>query len=46
MTTEFWLHGFPVPRQTVPLAVQAESWGFDGLLLADSENWSAIRTWS
>jgi 5,10-methylenetetrahydromethanopterin reductase len=38
MTTEFWLHGFPVPRQTVPLAVQAESWGFDGLLLADSEN--------
>ncbi len=38
MNTEFWLHGFPVPRRAVPLAVQAERWGFDGLLLADSEN--------
>ncbi len=38
MSTEFWLHGFPVPRRAVPLAVQAEGWGFDGLLLADSEN--------
>ncbi|MFW3169741.1 LLM class flavin-dependent oxidoreductase [Geodermatophilus sp. CPCC 206100] len=35
---EIWLHGFPVPRRTVGLAVQAEAWGFDGLLLADSEN--------
>ncbi len=38
MSTEFWLHGFPVPRRATALAVQAEAWGFDGLLLADSEN--------
>lgn len=37
MAQEFWLHGFPIPGHTVGLAVQAESWGFDGLLLADSE---------
>jgi 5,10-methylenetetrahydromethanopterin reductase len=36
--TEFWLHGFPVPRSTAGLAVEAERRGFDGLLLADSEN--------
>lgn len=35
--TEYWLHGFPVPRRVVDLAVQAEEWGLDGLLLADSE---------
>ena len=38
MPTEIWLHGFPIPHRTVALAVQAERWGFDGLLLADSEN--------
>ena len=38
MPTEIWLHGFPIPRHTVDVAVQAERWGFDGLLLADSEN--------
>ena len=38
MPTEIWLHGFPIPYRTVALAVQAERWGFDGLLLADSEN--------
>lgn len=38
MAEEIWLHGFPLPRRTVDLAVQAERWGFDGLLLADSEN--------
>jgi 5,10-methylenetetrahydromethanopterin reductase len=38
MAAEIWLHGFPLPRRTVDLAVQAERWGFDGLLLADSEN--------
>ena len=38
MPTEIWLHGFPIPHPTVALAVQAERWGFDGLLLADSEN--------
>jgi 5,10-methylenetetrahydromethanopterin reductase len=37
MNTEFWLHGFPVPRRAAALAVQTERWGFDGLLLADSE---------
>ncbi|HXP55867.1 MAG TPA: LLM class flavin-dependent oxidoreductase [Streptosporangiaceae bacterium] len=38
MTCEFWMHGFPVPGQTQPLAVRAEELGFDGLLLADSQN--------
>ena len=38
MATEVWLHGFPIPRRTVELATRAEAWGFDGLLLADSEN--------
>ena len=38
MATEVWLHGFPFPRRTVELATRAEGWGFDGLLLADSEN--------
>jgi 5,10-methylenetetrahydromethanopterin reductase len=32
------MHGFPVPGQTQPLAVRAEELGFDGLLLADSQN--------
>jgi 5,10-methylenetetrahydromethanopterin reductase len=35
---EIYLHGFPIPGRTVELAVEAEQWGFDGLLLADSEN--------
>lgn len=38
MPTEIWLHGFPIPHRTVELALQAEQWGFDGLLLADSQN--------
>jgi 5,10-methylenetetrahydromethanopterin reductase len=39
MSIEIWLHGFPIPHRTVELAMQAERWGFDGLLLlADSEN--------
>jgi len=38
MDTEFWLHGFPVPRQAAALAGEAERQGFDGLMLADSEN--------
>jgi 5,10-methylenetetrahydromethanopterin reductase len=32
------MHGFPVPGQTQRLAVRAEELGFDGLLLADSQN--------
>ncbi len=38
MAAEIYLHGFPIPGRTVELAMQAEQWGFDGLLLADSEN--------
>src|SRR5215210_85868 len=38
MPTEIWLHGFPIPHRTVALAVQAERWGFDELLLTDSES--------
>ncbi len=34
---EIWLHGFPTPGRTVELARTLEDWGFDGLLLADSE---------
>jgi 5,10-methylenetetrahydromethanopterin reductase len=34
---EVWLHGFPVPSRTASLAAQAEDWGYDGLLLADSQ---------
>jgi 5,10-methylenetetrahydromethanopterin reductase len=36
-TPEVWLHGFPIPGRTASLAAQAEDWGFDGLLLADSQ---------
>jgi 5,10-methylenetetrahydromethanopterin reductase len=32
------MHGFPVPGRTSDLARQAEDLGFDGLLLADSQN--------
>jgi 5,10-methylenetetrahydromethanopterin reductase len=32
------MHGFPVPGRTGELARQAEKLGFDGLLLADSQN--------
>lgn len=32
------MHGFPVPGRTADLAGQAEDLGFDGLLLADSQN--------
>ena len=35
---EIWLHGFPVPRHAAALAMEAEERGFDGLMLADSEN--------
>jgi 5,10-methylenetetrahydromethanopterin reductase len=38
VTCEFWMHGFPVPGQTDRLATRAEELGFDGLLLADSQN--------
>jgi 5,10-methylenetetrahydromethanopterin reductase len=35
---QVWLHGFPVPSGCETTAVQAERLGFDGLLLADSQN--------
>jgi 5,10-methylenetetrahydromethanopterin reductase len=35
---EVWMHGFPIAGQTVATARQAEAQGFDGLLLADSQN--------
>src|ERR1700733_954939 len=38
MTCEFWMHWFPIPGQVERVAQQAEQWGFDGLLLADSQN--------
>jgi 5,10-methylenetetrahydromethanopterin reductase len=36
--TELWLHGFPVIGASAELARRAEAWGYDGLLLADSQN--------
>ena len=38
MTCEFWTHWFPIPGQIEAVAEQAEERGFDGLLLADSQN--------
>jgi 5,10-methylenetetrahydromethanopterin reductase len=38
VTCEFWMHGFPVPGRAQALGVRAEELGFDGLLLADSQN--------
>ncbi len=35
---QVWLHGFPVPGRCEAAAAQAERLGFDGLLLADSQN--------
>lgn len=37
MTCEFWMHWFPVPEQIETVAERAETLGFDGLLLADSQ---------
>ncbi len=34
---ELWLHGFPVIGASADLARRAEAWGYDGLLLADSQ---------
>jgi 5,10-methylenetetrahydromethanopterin reductase len=38
MTCEFWMHWFPIPGQVETVAERAEERGFDGLLLADSQN--------
>jgi 5,10-methylenetetrahydromethanopterin reductase len=38
MAMRFLLHSFPVPRTVAPLAEIAEADGWDGLVLADSQN--------
>ena len=38
---EVWLHGFSFPHRVAQLARQAEGWGFNGLLIADSQNLNA-----
>ena len=38
---EFFLHAFPLPGESRRLAVEAEADGWDGLLLADSQNLQA-----
>jgi len=38
---EFFLHAFPLPGESTRLAVEAEADGWDGLLLADSQNLQA-----
>lgn len=38
---EVFLHAFPVPGETARLAREVEAEGWDGLLLADSQNLQA-----
>jgi len=38
---EAWLHTFAFPHRVAERARQAERWGFDGLLVADSQNLNA-----
>ena len=38
MSVQFWTHWFPIPGEVERIAVRAEELGFDGLLLADSQN--------
>jgi 5,10-methylenetetrahydromethanopterin reductase len=38
---EVWIHAFSHPHRVAAQAAQAEAWGFDGLLLADSQNLNA-----
>jgi 5,10-methylenetetrahydromethanopterin reductase len=38
---EVWIHAFSFPRRVAPFARQVEEWGFDGFLLADSQNLNA-----
>ena len=38
---EVWLHAFAIPGQVAETARRAEAWGFDGLLIADSQNLTA-----
>ncbi len=38
---EAWMHCFSFARQVAPHAAEVEAWGFDGMLLADSQNLNA-----
>ncbi len=38
---EIWLHAFSFPGRVADLARRAETWGFTGLLVADSQNLTA-----
>jgi 5,10-methylenetetrahydromethanopterin reductase len=38
---EVWMHAFSFAQRTVERARQVEAWGFDGLLVADSQNLNA-----
>lgn len=38
---DVWLHAFSFAHRTAELARRVESWGFDGLLVADSQNLNA-----
>lgn len=36
-----WMHAFAFPRRVAEMARQVEAWGFDGMLVADSQNLNA-----
>jgi 5,10-methylenetetrahydromethanopterin reductase len=38
---EAWIHTFAFAGRVAPFAAQVEAWGFDGLLVADSQNLNA-----
>src|SRR5919109_1458158 len=38
---DVWMHAFSFTHRTVERARQVEAWGFDGLMLADSQNLNA-----